>query len=184
MRVRRLHETLELSRPFTHPGKPGITRVIGSIMQTLYPDRYKGGEFNPVRGRMGYLWEDALALTLADYDKRIVRPTRPFELDGIVGYPDGIHVRRPVAIVECKLTYASSRREIDDPFFAYYHMQGQALCHMSGIDTIIYYVLFICGNYKRPYEPVIKQAAITWTEEEMDDNWCAIVREAQEKEWI
>lgn len=154
-------------------------------MQTLYPKRYKGGDFNPVRGRMGYLWEDALALTLPDYDKRIVRSKTPFELDGLVGYPDGIHVTDPVGIAECKLTYASSRREEDDPFFAYYHMQGQALCHMSGLDTTVYYVLYICGDYKRPFEPVMRPPiAITWTEEEMDDNWGAIIQHAREKEWI
>ena len=154
-------------------------------MQTLYPDRYKDTPINPVRGRMGYLWEDALALTLADYDKRIVRPREPFELDGIVGYPDGIHIVEPVAIVECKLTYASFRREEDDPFFAYYHMQGQALCWISGLDTVIYYVLYICGDYKRPFEPMMRPPiAITWTEEEMEDNWGAIVREAREKGWI
>lgn len=184
MRVRKLNETLELSRPFTHPGKPGITRVIGSIMQTLYPKRYTGGDFNPVRGRMGYLWEDALAMTLPAYDKRIVRPSEPFELDGLVGYPDGIHVVDPVAIVECKLTYASARRDPEDPFFAYYHMQGMALSWMSGLDTTIYHVLYICGDYKRPFEPQIKSVAIAWTDEQMEDNWGAIVREAREKGWI
>lgn len=153
-------------------------------MQTLYPKRYTDTPINPVRGRMGYLWEDALALTLPDYDKRIVRPKTPFELDGIVGYPDGIQIVDEVAIVECKLTYASSRRDPDDTFFAYYHMQGQALCWMSGLDTTIYHVLYICGDYKRPYEPEIKSVAITWTEEQMEDNWGAIVQHAREKEWI
>lgn len=196
MKVIELHDDdqINLQRLYP-PGNekrlPGITRVIGSMMSEIDPKRYDPDrEFNPVLGRLGYLWEDVLGSTLASYERHvtprvIVRPRTPYIKDGLVGYPDGVRVRRPIGIVECKTTFASARKKLSDPFFTYYHMQGMALCWMAGYDTTIYYALHVCGDYTRPFSPTMATpTAIKWTEEEMRENWEGITHHARKKGWI
>ena len=177
---------LDLARPFTRKHPPdhmGITRVIGDLMQTLYPKRYKGELLDPVRARIGYLWEDALARTLPAWTHDFETTDDPFLLDGIAGYPDALYrwgTQDDACIVECKATYTSSKRALDDAHFIYYHMQGAGLAHMSGrTRACIFYVLFLAGDYTYPLAPKVKATRMIWSERELEDNWRAITNHAQ-----
>lgn len=165
----------------------GVTRIVRSIMQQEYPDRYGDGAPDPARVALGFAWEEILSGALRDADRDAPADGAALQQaltrDKIVGVVDRLLPLEWI-VEEYKATYASSRRAIDDPFFSYWHMQGAAYCYLAESDTCRYRVLFINGDYTHPYTPEWVQADITWTAAELRENWHALVEHATAKGWL
>jgi hypothetical protein len=167
-------------RPSTpRPAGVHVTDIIQSILQQEQPERYTGA-LEPARLAIGFIWEAVLSRALADASGA---QQVPLQCDAIHGTPDGINDAAE-RIDEYKATFASARRAIDEPFFEYWHMQSMAYCYMTELDTVRFHVLFICGDYVRPYVPSWLQADIVFTPDELLTNWARLLNHARMKGWL
>lgn len=130
-------------------------------------------------GKLGFLWEDLLSTIMGQEC-----PIRPFEyeLDGIVGSPDGISFEGDKVILnEYKCTWLSSSNTPDTVWK--YMVQTKAYCKMVGTDVCIFYMFYVNGDYKTRV-PKPAKYRITYTEKEIEANWNMLVKHAKRRGWL
>jgi len=164
------------------------------------------GEQDFLRPAVGFMWEYALELvaggmTLEDATemamKRVVLKQRQhivkqlrLELESTHGTPDALDpgwtlINDTDACLESyKATWRSCRKAqtmegFADNFWAW-QMQEKAYCKMAGLLKCRWIVLWVCGDYSRPIGPRTEQCMFTWTQQELDDNWNALMMHADE----
>jgi hypothetical protein len=96
-------------------------------------------------------------------------------VDGIYMQPDG--VERGVMITrvhEVKATYKSINTVGDMRGQWLWLTQVKAYC--KGLNTTYakIHVLFLCGDYKMPIRPMVKEWTLEFTQHEIDDNWAML----------
>lgn len=136
-----------------------------------------------VRFGIGFIWEELLSMAYA-----WMCGNRPgeFELDGIVGSPDGIDWTGDVPVVEeYKCTWKSSCRSgTKDPNpptdNLRYMLQVKAYCRMVETTRARMRILHVNGNY-RDREPVYRVWEIDFTPLEIAENWEMMVNYARAK---
>lgn len=57
--------------------------------------------------------------------------------------------------------------------------QEASYCHMLGVDTVRWAVLWLRGNYRDIQGPVIMEATATWTADELAKQWSIILTHAE-----
>lgn len=119
---------------------------------------------------LGRLFEYLLALSM-------FRPPRyerlgELEVDGIIGSPDAYDTEEGV-IVEIKVTWKSSRRDITAVEFWPYWKQIMAYCYMAQVRRAVLIVLFICGDWK-PMAPQLRRWNIEFTQAELNECWAML----------
>jgi len=124
----------------------------------------------------GYLWE--VALSMAFGEKAAMRPSECF-LDGIAGSPDGVVWNRSppgnterVAIEEYKCTALSAESTPASNWK--WLMQTKGYCKMLGVRKCIFRVLHHVAIMRDPanaYAPW----ELVFTQDELDENWQAIL---------
>lgn len=120
---------------------------------------------------VGWAWEAVLrtSLTKVWYEDYIV-PVGEIECDGLTGTPDGLNTEE-VCVEEFKATWRSSRRSRDlEGEFWSWMVQIKAYCHMLALLEARLRVFFVNGNY-RSSGPEIKVWALSFTREELKQNW-------------
>lgn len=135
-------------------------------------------------GAGGYLWERVFSRAHweAIEGGDLVRPEE-FELDGIVGSPDGIRVSA-WRIIETKFRWMSSNKfDQLEKFFWVELVQLKGYCKLIGTDEAELHVFFCNGDY-RPPRPIVKSKLIQFTGQEIDESWQMIVRHAQRRGWL
>lgn len=166
---------------YSDTGLLHMTNVIHSIERHIGRE-YKGEGFQDfgMTGEMGFMWEDALTLVMADRMREVQRPEEVVR-DGIVCSPDGVgpdplHLVHLV-LEEYKLTWKSNRNLPTEVW--YWMTQCKGYCYVLGLDTAIMRIGYIMGNYKGS-GPLYREARITFTEQELRDNWNMITSHAAE----
>jgi len=95
------------------------------------------------------------------------------ERDGIIGTADGIElVDRTVIIQEVKTTRSSSKHSVLEQ--KHWLVQGMGYCSLAGADILVLIVLHLLGNWRPPF-PELRAWRITFTKNELEDNWCYLL---------
>ena len=127
---------------------------------------------------LGVFWEEACA---SFYSSDVLIP-QPCELarDGIYGTPDGLMPNgwdgklNEFSLWECKLT-TKKHQPIEDCWM--YLRQGMAYCSMlENIRYVTYDVMWLCGDYSRPYQPVWDTTVVQFSDQECDRWWANMLR--------
>jgi hypothetical protein len=123
----------------------------------------------PLLPALGVSWEEFRAGCYSEEEL----DWQPVELerDGIFGTPDGIWLPEP-AWWECKYT-TKKLKPITDCYM--YVKQGLSYCAMSGLNRVLYDILWALGDYTRPYKPACTLTLVEFTELEKE-TWWRIIR--------
>lgn len=149
------------------------------------------GETEGFRAQMGFLLERALEKTFKEYVEvddplhqllNIEDTDWQMALDheGIVGHPDG-YDKLNNRLISVKLTWKSARKweESFDQHFRWWIMQEMSYAYMLSqqpqiqepILDVLYVIGFMNGDYKGPWRLGVWTDLITFTPEELVDNW-------------
>lgn len=101
------------------------------------------------------------------------------ERDGLYGTPDLFDMVAS-SVHEMKLTWMSSRHEIDSQKFWKYWRQLMAYCAMLRVNTGVLHVGFVNGNYKDDRSPIYRVWECEWTTEEIESNWRMLLNHSRE----
>lgn len=125
-------------------------------------------------------WRDRLQ-RLSAFD--IFRPGEQ-HLDGISGSPDGVSFRDgKVFLEEYKVTWysmATKKFLVDMPTWRW---QNMAYCKMMGMRDCIFRVFWVNGDY-RPPSPAYQAYQVSYSQDEIDQNWEMIVNHAEGRGWL
>ncbi len=103
--------------------------------------------------------------------------TGSLQLDNLTGTPDWLD-QEEWSVIEFKATWRSSRRNIETDF-THWLWQIKAYCKLLATRTARLYVFFVNGDYKDS-GPQLKAFALTFTQEEIDQNWAMLRQHARE----
>lgn len=119
----------------------------------------------PLLPALGVAWEEMRAshYTFAELSAW----PGEFELDGLVGTPDGLLMSLE-AIWECKLT-TKKIQSVADCWM--YVRQGLAYCALTGLKRVQYDVLWLLGDYSRPYKPKGTVTLVEYDDREIKSWW-------------
>jgi hypothetical protein len=119
----------------------------------------------PLLPALGVAWEEMRASHYSDDQL----DWQPFELerDGIFGTPDGLMIEE-LAIWECKLT-TKKIQSISSCWM--YVKQGMGYCAMSGLRRVRYDVVWLLGDYSRPYKADGTTTLVEFDEREIETWW-------------
>ena len=165
-----------------------VSDIIKDIMQKLAPSRFgKPGEQESLpfaKFEVGFAWEELMGRMLGSRlvpGKSIVRPGE-MEVDGIFMTPDWFELD-PYRPVETKATWATARRNIDDPFFWHWMVQIKAYAYGFEAVEARMCVFFIMGDYKGNF-PIVRIWDLKFTKLELTENWHMLLSHAKHKGWI
>jgi hypothetical protein len=153
-----------------------LSDIYKILMQRLQPKRFSNERpMDMTRVQVGLLFESMLEEALI----RRFSVSRPGEVvsdEGIYMSPDGVNPTL-LAGEEYKATYISSAKGITDedgqPLdkFVHWFVQMKGYAKWLGVTRFILRVLFLAGDYSFPIGPQFKSWDITFTDEEIDENW-------------
>jgi len=133
------------------------------------------GDIMPLRMVIGTAFEYYFA---GFYPDMMWQPGE-FEVDGILGHPDGYHFadyiahadyKRGMAVDEFKFTWKSCRtREVLKE--SLWMWQAKGYCYMLGAELGRMHVCWSNGEYNHTYQPRYRKTLIRFTPEELKRNW-------------
>lgn len=133
----------------------------------------------PLMMALGVGWEEFRASFYRD-DELIWQPGE-LSRDQICGTPDGLIVDGPVMALagtsitwECKRT-TKKITTIADHWM--YQKQGMSYAAMGAPRFVLYEILYVCGNYNRPYQPAAVSSLVEFNEAECEKWWSIVLRE-------
>lgn len=177
MEIVELQESFPLTLVERSTNKPHVSEIIHDMLIDLGIEK-RGAAPNPYQFEKGYVWERLLSIALPN---RAVRPGE-LELDGIVLSPDGIGfcdwIQESV-VEEYKCTARSSKGNPTNNVG--WMMQLKAYCKGVGVLSAVMRILYLNGDYGRERAPIPGTYLITFTQEELDKNWNAIVNYARSR---
>lgn len=184
-----------------------LSTVYKHLMETLQPDRFNSAvPMNMKRVEIGLLFENMLERAMVE-KFAAVRPGELISDEGILMTPDGVNPAL-MAGEEYKATWMSSSKGIsetviidtmpcDVPLPKFFHWFLQMLGYAKWLDvrTFLLRVLFVNGDYKWhesinpitgkkesiPTGPQFKSYRVTFTDQEVEDNWALLMSVAREK---
>ncbi len=183
-----LGERSQLSSGQRSPGLH-VSDIIKDIMQRLAPNRF-GKPDQPqedlpfTKFEVGFAWEELMGRMLGSRmvpTASIIRPGE-IEMDGIYMTPDWFDVER-YRPVETKATWATARRNIDDPFFWHWIVQVKAYAKGCGAVEAQICAFFIMGDYHGNF-PLVRIWNLKFTKLEIDENWHMLVAHAKHRGWV
>jgi hypothetical protein len=136
-----------------------------------------------VRIAIGLAWEDYYLKYLGQ--RSIKKHPGETCVDRIYMNPDGVGVSKEwlelenkpypgvmiTRIHEVKATYKSIKTVGDMTKQWLWMTQIKAYCKGYGTRYATMHVLFLCGDYKFPIRPIVREWPIEFTQKEINDNW-------------
>lgn len=166
-----------------------LSDIYKVLMQRLQPKRFNNEKpMDMQRVQVGLLFESMLERALAERFG-VSRPGEVISDEGIYMSPDGVNPTL-CALEEYKATYMSCRNGVVDednqPLdkFVHWFIQIKGYLKWLGVNRCILRVLFLCGDYTQPIGPQFKSWSLTFTDEEINDNWTMLMNVAREEELI
>ena len=180
--------TTQLDKPFPkHVGPPRseglhLTDITNAIYETLYAQERKRQSLSDDKDwrlimEAGFIWERLLEMAWRD-----LLGYRPEEVvkDGIAMSPDGLREDpEGLTLLEHKFTSKSSRN-FDPMDNMRYALQTKSYAYAVGAERCEMHILHMCGDYSRPYIPEYSVWLIEYTQQELEDNWQAVLSHAKE----
>lgn len=138
-----------------------------------FPFERMTSESYPLMMALGVGWEEFRASHYAD-DELVWQPGE-MERDDIFGTHDGLLLHDPPAIWEAKRT----TKKIQSIVSCWLYLK-QALCYsaMSGIRRVQFDILWVLGDYSRPYQPKATESLIEFDDKEVETWWKTILKTA------
>lgn len=186
--VRQLPDTIEsLTFEAGPPRTPGlhVSEVIQSMLRDLDGKRYGSDDTDQDKARRaiyfeeGFAFERVMEQAFAARRIDILRPGE-LEMDGILLSPDGVSLDDG-ADDEIKYTRKSMPDTPLGPKFWGWMTQFKAYCRALETDRVRVRGLFVNGDYKHGKVPDYRAWEIRFTKQEIEQNWGAILRHAEEK---
>ena len=169
-----------------------LSDIYGALLRDMEPERYGRGDDPTDRFELGFALEHMLELGLRA--RGAFRPEEHCTEEGIYFSPDMILEEDDKIILgEIKCTWLSSKdvpREprIDSfpPKFEKYFIQMKGYCYNLGTPYARLFVFFVngrydCRNRDQPPTPELLVWDITFTAQEMEENWRMIINYAKHK---
>lgn len=164
-----------------------VSEIYKRLMVRLDPKTYGKPIDDEARQRMevGILFENMLERGLAEkYGTcRVGELVSP---EGVILSPDGVNPEL-VAGEEYKATFKSCRHGLVDeygmplPSFIVWFVQMKAYAKWLELLDWILRVLFICGDYSKPIQPQFHSYRISFTQDEVDENWTMLMSLAHQE---
>ena len=172
MRIREIQEEFPWTVTQSRERSPGLhlTGVI-KAMESILSEGGAISDDTRMQFEKGWLWEEALSQAFGQ--KAAVRVGEVW-LDGIAGSPDGVvygEDGKPTAIEEYKCTAKSPNTTPADVWR--WIMQVKGYCKMVGVRRCVFRVLHLS------FVPVYHVWELTFSQRELDENWAAIVAQAE-----
>ncbi len=192
------------------PNERSVTLHQSDIIKSLCiaRDRERFDPSKPMDMRaieMGFAFETVMESGLVIRDPGLVRPGEVTHL-GITGSPDGLYVDTdPWKLAEYKATKMSCRQPITDPKFWHWLVQIKgyifALNESMGLHPPMtqcwLYALFVNGDNSYKNQPCawsggrvevqgshLHKMLLTFTAEELQNNYAMLVKHARSKGWL
>lgn len=176
-----------------------LSTIIKTLMRRIQPRRFPklddGKEWTTeatTRVEIGLVFENMLEQGLAE-KFGTVRPGEVFSDEGIAMSPDGVNPSEQ-ALEEYKSTYMSSRDGLFETVvmegveyqvvrdkYLHWMYQIKGYCKWLGVRTAILRVLYLAGDYSKPITPQFKSYRLTFTDQEIEDNWQTLMNVAREE---
>ena len=176
-------EILELQEefPLTLVERSHDRPHVGEIIHDMLIDLGIGKRFdtdNPYQFEKGFVWERLLSMALP------IRVERPGEimLDGVILSPDGVAFNEWIqesVVEEYKCTARSSKSNPADNVG--WMMQIKAYCKGVGVTNAVMRILHLNGDWKENRAPMPKTYLFRFGQDELDENWNAIVAYAKDR---
>lgn len=169
-----------------------LSDIYKSLMIRLQPARFGNPIDDDARRRMevGIIFENILEKALAD-KYVVMRPGELVSPEGVYMSPDGVNPYYNAG-EEYKATWMSCRvpdgqslyvDELGHPNDKCCYWFWQMMGYAKWLGTLDYLlrVLYINGDYSRPYTPQFLTHLIHFTQEEVDGNWEFLMSHAREE---
>lgn len=180
-----------------------MSDLYNSLFKELEPKRFNSGTpMNPMHLEMGLAWENMLEDGLRDRLQLVagesaMRPGEFVTEEGIIFSPDLLIYEESgrVRLGEIKLTWMSCRDMPDTPDaglppkLSKWTTQMQAYCRNLDTTFARLYAFFVNGEYAwmkkgargttQPGGPRLLAYDITYTQQELDDNWTMLIEHAK-----
>lgn len=162
--------------PIDHARSPGahvqqvnayLGKAAGKLDEWDEADQFTQSHY-PLLPALGVAWEELRASHYPE-DQLVAWPGE-FSRDGISGNPDGLlPLSEPeMALWECKLT-TKKIQSVADCWM--YLKQGLGYCALMGLRHVQYDVLWMLGDYQRPYKPQGTVTLVEFEEREVEAWW-------------
>ena len=126
---------------------------------------------------MGLSWERVLGAALfAQKGMSRIPGDGTIELDGLIATPDAVDYATGEPH-ECKATWGSSKYGIDLEKRWNWKVQLASYCRMLSSNSGVFNVVYLCGDYTRPFRPQVAMARVTYTDDELKKNWDMLLSE-------
>lgn len=162
--------------------------VYNSLFSELEPDRYKQDDGPPdLLMALGTAWEKHLEYLLIANGVKAERPEEFLSPEGIAYSPDLLLFNGTTRLGEIKLSYQSSKSYPTEVTNSLSPKADKWLCQMMlyaywlGLTEGLLLVLFVCGNYERPYKPELRFFELAWTDRDLQDNHTMLMNHARAK---
>lgn len=165
------------------PRTPGlhVSDIIQSMLRDIDAKKYSNdgnSETRQLYFQTGFAFERVMEQA---FNARRLNIFRPGELamDGVLLSPDGVNLDEG-ADDEIKWTTRSSRDALMGSKWNGWHMQFMAYCRALGTRTAIVRALFAMGDWKTK-QPEFGTYRVTYTNQEIETNWRALMKHAEQK---
>ena len=144
-------------------------------------DDKKETDVRDCKFEMGFNWEETLGDAWAGRTS-VYRPEE-IVLDGIACSPDGIGCDDDgIYVAEYKHTWYSVNKNFSEQW--YWLTQGKSYCKVVDCLRCIWEIAYVCGDYKYPINPQYRKVAVTFDEDEIEENWISLINHAKAKGWL
>jgi hypothetical protein len=132
-----------------------------------------------LRINIGLAWESHYIPNILSHYGVVDHPGE-MEFDGVYMTHDGEDLSvvftpevkgYKVRVHEVKATYKSTATVGDMVSQWMWLAQLKSYCKAKDTDVALMHILYLCGNYKFPIQPLREVREITFTKRELDDNW-------------
>lgn len=162
--------------------------IYGDLFKDLEPERYGewDGSLDPdsLMTALGLAWEVHLEKMLTLNGHLVARPPECRSDEGIYYSPDLLVVNGQDRIGEIKVTWMSSRTDLNDPKFDKYLCQNMLYCYWEQMNLARFYVLYMRGNYKGRQWPAFKIWDVEYTARELKENHQMCMNHARSKKML
>lgn len=159
--------------------------IYGDLFKDLEPERYGewDGSLDPdsLMTAIGLAWEVHLEKMLVLGGHLVARPPECRSPEGIYYSPDLLVVNGEDRIGEIKVTWQSSRTDLNDPKFDKYLVQNKFYCYHEQMNLARFYILYMRGDYRNRSWPVFKIWDVVYTDRELRENNTMLLNHARHK---
>lgn len=172
-------------------GKHSADRSVGHLhMSDIYNDYYKTADpkrydksddegAGPEIVALGLAWEQYLERLFKQLGIRAERPPEMVTEHGIRYNPDLLVFNGEDRFGEIKLTMMSVSLDLSEPKFAKYLTQAMLYAHALKKRHVVFYIMFLCGDYKQQRWPQCWKYYIEFSQREINEEWDTMMAHAK-----